>query len=145
MVKSTYSWRMDSYSIIYILYVIEVVVMVVHESLVCSEQLNGPLFFRKICSADFSVFQQLLYIWFWTLSDRDRMKRWISKSYWGQLMDSYIYVCVCVCVCVCVYIHTLGILCMSHDYFYDHFNLMDLFFMVLTAPVPFCYDKWKKS
>ncbi len=63
-------------------------VMVVHESLVCSEQLNWALFFRKILhllqilqfSSIFCIFEYFpaVIVWFWDA----------SFSHWAQLRDS---------------------------------------------------------
>ncbi len=61
-------------------------VIVVHESLVCPEQLNCLLFFRKIL-------QLPQILWFssiiWTLSNNDCMIVRSIVSHWGQLRDSY--------------------------------------------------------
>ncbi len=61
--------------------------MVVHESLVCSEQLNWALFFRQISTfCRFCSFPAFLHIW--TLSSSDCMILRSIFSHWGQLMDS---------------------------------------------------------
>ncbi len=58
-------------------------VMVVHESLVCSEQLNWALFFRKIIHDLYILqFQHLLHIW--TLYSSDCMILRSIFSHWGQ-------------------------------------------------------------
>ncbi len=62
-------------------------VLVVHESLVCSEQLNWALFFRQIPTfCRFCSFPAFLHIW--TLSSSDCMILRSIFSHWGQLMDS---------------------------------------------------------
>ncbi len=62
--------------------------MVVHESIVCSEQLNRALFFRKILHVlqILQIFQHLLHVS--TLSSGNCMILRSIFSHWGQLRDS---------------------------------------------------------